>query len=82
MHRGLLQRENNSMKTHRRECVPSPGGCHSKLSGVAICHLYCVFTYIYSFLMDKDLCESSNVSIKFPCALLVHLCFRPETFFW
>ena len=34
-------------------------------------HLYCVFTYI-SFLIDKDHCESWNVSIKLLCALLVY----------
>ena len=35
-------------------------------------YLYCAFTYIYSLLIDKDLCKSGN--IKFPCALLVYLC--------
>ena len=37
-------------------------------------NIYCVFTYIYSHLIDRDLCESQNVSVKFICALLVHLC--------
>ena len=32
--------------------------------------LYYVFTYYYSLLIDKDLYESSNPLIKFPCALL------------
>ena len=35
--------------------------------------LYGLFTYIYSLLIDKDLYESQNVSIKFSCALLVYL---------
>ena len=34
------------------------------------CHLYGVFTYTYSLLTEKDLCECWNVSVKFPCALL------------
>ena len=29
------------------------------------CHS--VFTYIYSLLIEKDLRESKNVSVKFPC---------------
>ena len=37
-------------------------------------HTVSVFTYIYSLLIDKDLCESLNKSIKFPCALLLYLC--------
>ena len=37
-------------------------------------HLYCVFTYIYSLLIEKDLHECRNISVKFPCALLVYLC--------
>jgi hypothetical protein len=37
-------------------------------------HLYCVFTYIYSFLIEKDLRQCRNVSLKFMCALLVYLC--------
>ena len=32
-------------------------------------HLYCVFTYMYSLLIEKDLCECQNVSIKLLCAL-------------
>ena len=30
--------------------------------------------YIYSLLINKDLCESQNVAIKFPRALSVYLC--------
>ena len=37
-------------------------------------YLYCVFTNIYSLLIDKDLCESKKISIKFPSALLVYMC--------
>ena len=33
-------------------------------------HLYCLFTYIYSLLIDKELCESPKLSNKFPCALV------------
>ena len=29
--------------------------------------LYCVFTYIYSLLIKKDICDRQNISIKFPC---------------
>ena len=34
-------------------------------------HLFCVFTYIYSVVIDKDICGCRNVSVKFPC---VYLC--------
>ena len=36
-------------------------------------HLYCVFTYIYSLLIEKGLYEGRNVSIKFPCVIIVLL---------
>ena len=29
------------------------------------CHLYSVFTYIYSLLIEKDLCECRNISVNF-----------------
>ena len=29
--------------------------------------LYCVFTYIYSLLIEKDICDRQNISIKLPC---------------
>ena len=32
-------------------------------------HLYNVFTYIYSLLIEKDLRKSRNVSVKFLFAL-------------
>ena len=41
-------------------------------------HLHNVFTHIYSFQIDKNLCESQNQSIKFPCDLLDYLCFLLE----
>ena len=28
-------------------------------------------SYIYSRLIEKDICECRNVSVKFPCALLL-----------
>ena len=28
-------------------------------------HLYCVFTYIYSVLIKKEICDCRNISIKF-----------------
>ena len=31
------------------------------------CHLYCVFTYIYSLLIEKDICDCWNVSVEIPC---------------
>ena len=43
--------------------------------------LYCMFTCIYSCLIDKDLCESRNISIKFPCVILVYLCFSSGDLF-
>ena len=37
-------------------------------------HLYCVFTYIYSLLIDKYISECRNVAVRFLCVLLVYLC--------
>ena len=34
-------------------------------------HLYCIFTHIYSLLIEKDICYCRNVSVKLPC---VYLC--------
>ena len=31
-------------------------------------HMYYVFTYIYSLLIEKDLCECQSMSVKFLCA--------------
>ena len=55
--------------------VPSLGGSYLKLSCGAF---YCVFTYIYSLLIEKDLFECENISVKFPC---VYLCFSSRDFF-
>ena len=30
---------------------------------------------IHSFLIDENICESRNVTIRFPCVLLLYLCF-------
>jgi hypothetical protein len=29
--------------------------------------LYCVFTYIYSLLIERDICDCQNISVKCPC---------------
>ena len=41
-----------------------PGGTYLKL---AWCHLYHEFTYIYSLLIEKDICDRWCVSVKLPC---------------
>ena len=41
-------------------------------------HLYCVFTYIYFLLIEKNLFECRNILVKFPCALFVYLCLSSE----
>ena len=33
-------------------------------------HLYCVFIYIYSLLIEKNICDHQNVSIKLPCVFV------------
>ena len=35
------------------------------------CHLYCMFTYIYSFLIEKEICDCRNLSVKLPC---IYMC--------
>ena len=45
---------------------------HSKDNAMSH-HIYSLFTYNYSLLIDRDFCESLNLWIKFPCAL-VYLC--------
>ena len=42
------------------------------------CHLYYVFTYIYSLLIEKDICDRQNVSIKLPC---VYVCLSSRDLF-
>ena len=39
---------------------------------------YYVFTYNYSLLIEKGLCEYQNVSFKFPCVVLVYFCLSSE----
>ena len=34
-------------------------------------HLYCVFTYSYSLLIEENICDCRNVSVRLPC---VYLC--------
>ena len=41
-------------------------------------YLYCMFRYTYSLLIEKDLCECRNVSVKFSC---VYLCLLSGDFF-
>ena len=38
-------------------------------------YLCCVFTYIYSLLIEKDICDCQNVSVKLLCVFMcaVHL---------
>ena len=38
---------------------------------VNVC-LYCVFTYIYSLLIEKDICDHQNASVKLP---YVYVCY-------
>jgi hypothetical protein len=51
------------------------------LETVTWCHHYSVFTYIYSLVIEKDLCEYRNISVKFLCALLVYLCLSSRDLF-
>jgi hypothetical protein len=39
------------------------------LKTVMWCHLFRVFIYIYSLLIEKDLCECWKISVKFACSL-------------
>ena len=41
---------------------------------VTWCHLYSEFTYIYFLLIEKDLHECRNVSVKFTCVLFCAFC--------
>ena len=45
-------------------------------------HIYCVFEYIYSLRIDKELYESRKVSIKFMCTLLGYLCLSSGKLFF
>ena len=42
------------------------------------CHLYCVFTYIYSLLILKDISDCQNVSVKLLC---VYVCLSSRDLF-
>ena len=37
-------------------------------------HLHYLFTYIYSLLNEKDICDRQNVSIKLPCVCVCLSC--------
>ena len=43
-----------------------------------------MFTYIYSLLNQKDLCECLKASIKFLCGILIYFCLTSGDFivFW
>ena len=56
---------------HLLSSLTSSGGSYSKLQHG---DTFTVCSNINSLLIDEDLCEIRNVSIKLPCALLVHLC--------
>ena len=46
----------------------------NKLQEHAVSCILCVHIIFY-LLINRDLCENRNVSVKFPCALLVYLHF-------
>ena len=49
---------------------------------VFVKYIFTVCSYIFiPFLLEKYLCHSWNVYIKFPCALLVYLCLSSEDLF-
>jgi hypothetical protein len=52
---------------------------------VTWCHLYLVFTYIYSLLIEKDICNHQSISVKLPCVLFIrrflHFLVRASSFF-
>ena len=41
-------------------------------------HVYRVFTYIYSLLIEKDTCDHQNISFKLPC---VYVCLLSRDLF-
>ena len=49
----------NKLKEHMEIlCFDSHEGlCQSKENKCMQCHLYCLLRYIYSLVIDKDLCE-------------------------
>jgi hypothetical protein len=46
--------------------VSHPLWWHS-FESITWCHLYHMITYIYSLLIEKDICDCQNVPIKLPC---------------
>ena len=42
--------------------------------------LKCVLTYVYSLLIEKDLHEFWNMSVRFPRSLLFYLCLLGKSF--
>ena len=40
------------------------------ISQMSWCHFYCVFTLIHSLLIEKDICDCQNFSVKLPCVCM------------
>ena len=40
--------------------------------------LYCLFTCIYTLLIEKDICDCRNISVKLPC---VNMCISSRDLF-
>ena len=51
--------------SYRKNEKISAWKAHRNLTDAMWCHLYCVFTYIYSLLIEKDICNCQNVSLHF-----------------
>ena len=49
----------------------APTKIKGKYRSLAWRHLYCVFIYIYSLLVEKGICECQNVLVKYQC---VYVC--------
>ena len=45
----------------------------SQIKKKLVCHLCCVFTYIYSLLIEKEVCDHQNISNKFVCAFSLEI---------
>jgi hypothetical protein len=65
------------------KCMYIPKGLKRELVRFGVLPVLQYFPFphglIYSLLIEKDLCECQNVSVKFLCALLVFCAFHPET---
>ena len=68
-------RSKNGKLLSRSRDERHPDGSYLKLTW---CHLYCVFTYIYSLLIEKDIYDCWNVLVKLPC---VYVCFSSRDLF-